>query len=518
MKRNLLLTALLLLYVSGLFAQNIEPYSKKQTKVFVEKLRELVSANHFEQALDLYETEKGLILEKNIGKSNRNEWLAISTCLTEKKTVFQDNESRVRKAWHQLANGEYWDCNEAVASMQLDSMNARTATISLFKDLCARLETVRPRMQEINSMFPLYVEKYNNGSYEELLGIAEMDDFVKYVMPANRNAANALLSRIKEMKVSYESIYEETITKPQQQVRWGTFDCLGFTESKDQMLIIEEIVSSIKSSNYDKGSFPNLASAQSEMLSRLYSAKGEIQKRMAGLDPKKAIMGGDPVSYSQVKSDCVYDFAKLRSILDLDVCSYYGKSFKSDLQKSVFMESQEYLSLLSELKKKKQEALNTVYAHSYSVNTGSYLLENNAFYVQIGTNEGMSIPFINVLKGDYSRAVGGENKVVVESLVVAEFYHTFTKNYYVNGDSYRLYQLKIPFDKAKAVYYENKNCELIICFVPKGVKRYDFSVTEIDGGKMRCYPFEMWRKYPYATSCRVLLFSEGGELLFDKLY
>ena len=46
------------------------------------------------------------------------------------------------------------------------------------------------------------------------------------------------------------------------------------------------------------------------------------------------------------------------SILDLDVFSYYGLDYETELQRKVFLESEEGKKLMSELKEKRNEILN----------------------------------------------------------------------------------------------------------------------------------------------------------------
>ena len=47
------------------------------------------------------------------------------------------------------------------------------------------------------------------------------------------------------------------------------------------------------------------------------------------------------------------------SILDLDVFSYYGLDYETELQRKVFLESEEGKKLMSELKEKRNEVLST---------------------------------------------------------------------------------------------------------------------------------------------------------------
>lgn len=502
----------------GAFAQNLKPYNKKETKEFIENVKELMSLQEYEQSIFLVESTSDRIILKNIDKTNRNWWIGTQSELSVIREKFETNEKCVNEAWDLYNKKEYWRCNEAVSALHLDKTCANSETLKKLSNLDNKLNNIRSKIADIESKLPYYVDLYNDSQFEKLLPIAKEEYFLMYINPAYLDVAEVLFSYASKAATVYEHIMQETVINPENELPWGRFEQLGYKVSNLQLSAIEQYIENIKSLNYDKNSFPQLASKQKSMLARLEDARLLLTKRISSLNPKIAVMGGNPVTYSQVKEDCEYIDSDLRSILSLDVCSYFDKSFSSDLQKEVFMNSDEYKHLLAILKERKNVVQNTVYAYSYEVNTGKYVIDQGSFYLEIGNNKGMNIPFINVLKGDHSHAVGGDDKVVIEPLQVSTYYWSNYVRYFVDGDSYHIYKVKVPIPKATAINFENKDCELIICFTPQAVKRYEFTVTEVDGVKMRCYPFNMWKMYPYATTCRVLLYTKDKELIFDQIY
>lgn len=106
--------------------------------------------------------------------------------------------------------------------------------------------------------------------------------------------------------------------------------------------------------------------------------------------------------------------------------------------------------------------------------------------------------------------------VVHESLSVASFTNKLVSLAYRNGDKSYIYKVLVPVPKDIAVQIENKECELIICFIPAGVKTYRCMGAEFAGD--RTYDvFYADTTCPYSKKVRMFLFSKNGELLFDKI-
>lgn len=106
--------------------------------------------------------------------------------------------------------------------------------------------------------------------------------------------------------------------------------------------------------------------------------------------------------------------------------------------------------------------------------------------------------------------------VVHESLTVASFTNNWIVAGYRNGDKYYNYRLRLPVSKSVAANLEKKDCQMVVCFVPAGVKTYRCMGADYDG-RGSYDIFYANKTCPYSVKCRVLLFSKSGELLIDKI-
>lgn len=200
MKRILLVALIVVSFVAGAFAQEAEPYNKKETKAFVERVKELMTS------------------------SDRGWWMDTQTELSIRRAQFDENEKRVNDAWDLYDAGEYWRCNEAVSELHLDKTSARAETRRNLNALDRKLMSIRGKINYIESNLTSYCELYNNSQYEELLPLAKEKDFLNCVNPINKEAAETLFSNICTMASQYDDILRETIAKPESELSWGCFD------------------------------------------------------------------------------------------------------------------------------------------------------------------------------------------------------------------------------------------------------------------------------------------------------
>lgn len=516
----------MLLSVTSAFAQSDKPLSKMDTKDFITQVKELVSVGDIETAIDVYLEKVELIVDKNVAKGDRVWWESTKADLERTNNLFNSNDDAVKAAKRLFSNQEYWKCNEALSALKLDRNNARLKTIRQYNDLVSKMEGKQSILKEVEHVMPGVIELYEKKDIEQLFltffnGIklvAEEDGsrIKGYVSPEYLPKLNAVLSEYGPLYKKYYDTYMETYAEPlEKNNSFPKVKDMGHNEAKDCLVFFKSLETLIKKGNdFPAAEFPFLAGKQQEVLGYISQAIPALEKRINETNPVNTYFKGGTMTLKQIREDCTKVEPSLESILALDVNAYYNKSFSTALQAENYKESSEYKDNLRKLQQLRKQVLNTVYYSIKDVNTGEYSLEHGCFFIEIGSNKGVQ-PLFPGMKPSVSHPneFGG---VVHESLTVASFTNNWIVAGYRNGDKYYNYRLRLPVSKSVAANLEKKDCQMVVCFVPAGVKTYRCMGADYDG-RGSYDIFYANKTCPYSVKCRVLLFSKSGELLIDKI-
>lgn len=524
--KRILLVGLLLLSVTFAFAQSPKPLSKKETKEFVAQVKELVTVGDYETAIKVYQENADLIVDKNIAKVDREWWDSTKSDLERTNELFNNNDDAVKAAKRLFSNQEFWKCSEAISALKLDRNNARLETIHQYNDLVSKMEGKQSILKEVEHEMPGVIELYNKKDVEQLFltffnGIklvAEEDggSIKGYVNPEYLPQLNSILSEYGPLYKKYYDTYMETYANPlEKNNSFPKVKDMGHNEAKDCLAFFKSLEALIKKGNdFPAAEFPFLAGKQQEVLDYTAHAIPALEKRINETNPVNTYFKGGTLTLKQIKEDCAKVDESLGNILALDVNSYYHKHFSTALQAENYKESTEYKNNLREFQELRKQALNTVFYSIKDVNTGEYSLEHGCFFIEIGSNKGVQ-PLFPGMKPSVSHSNEIEG-VVHESLTVASFTNNWVVAGYRNGDKYYNYRLKLPVSKSVAANLEKKDCQMVVCFVPAGVKTYKCMGADYDG-RGSYDIFYANKTCPYSVKCRILLFSKSGELLVDKI-
>ena len=524
--KRIILTLLVLLSVASAFAQSSKPLSKKDTKEFVAQIKDLVSVGDYETAIHLYQDNADQIVDKNIAKADRSWWESTRAELDRTNELYNGNDEAVRSAKRLFSNQEYWKCNEALNALELNRNNARLETLRQYNDLVSQMEKKQSILKDVEHEIPGIIDLYDTKQIEQLFltffngikVVAEQDggSIKGYVSPDYLPKLNAILNEYGPLYKKYYDTYMETYADPlEKNNSFPKIKEMGHNQAKDCLVFFKSLEALInKGSEFPADEYPYLAGKQKEVLDYIAQVIPHLENRISETNPVNSYFKGGVLTLRQIKEDCAKVDGSLESILALDVNAYYHKSFSTALQAENYKESAEYKNNLRELQQLRKQALNTVYYSIKDVNTGEYSLEHGCFFIEIGSNKGVQ-PLFPGMKPSVSHSNEIEG-VVHESLTVASFTNNWVVAGYRNGDKYYNYRLKLPVAKSVAANLEKKECQLVVCFVPAGVKTYRCMGADYDG-RGSYDIFYANKTCPYSVKCRVLLFSKSGELLVDKI-
>lgn len=524
--KRILIALLIMFSVTASYAQTEKPFSKKETKEFVAQLKELLSVGDYETAIKTYQSSASRVVVKNIAKADREWWETTIAELDNKEQLFNSSQAAVSEAKRLYSTQEYWKCNEALNNMSLNRDCARLETLRQYNDLSGKLKAKLPTLQMVDSKMPEVVELYNRKDVEQLFivffngVVREVEetggDIKSYVDIKYLPIVKAIFDEYGSLYDKYYDTYAETVYEPQNKINsLRRIKEMGHNEAKDCLAFFESLEKKIKKvTDFPAQEYPILAGHHTFLLDYASKSIEAANKRIKETNPIDAIFKGGNVTLNQIKGDCSKVDSKLKSILSADVLEYYNKGFSTDLQRDLYKDSDEYKQRSAELQHLKKQALNTVYYSSIQDNIGSYSVENAGFFIEIGSNKG-----VHHLFGNWDVEVHHPNEiegVVHESLSVASFTNKLVSLAYRNGDKSYIYKVLVPVPKNIAAQIENKDCELVICFIPAGVKTYRCMGAEFNGD--RAYDvFYADTTCPYSKKVRMFLFSKNGELLFDKV-
>lgn len=509
------------------YAQTLEPMSKKETKEFVDKLKELVAMGDDEAAVDLYEDKGREVIVRNISGRDREWWEDVKVELAKKGREYEASTAEVNAAKNLYSNHKFWKCNEALRALTLDKTCARLETLQEFESLKNKMNDKLPVLSDVASQMPQVVKLYKDKNVEQLFLV--FFSGIKSVVEKSGESVKSFVSDeylpvvtgiIDEYGALYEKYYDTYVrTYASYAEKVNSFSKvkeMRYNEAKECLKFFKSVEFTIKQEkDFPADSYPYLNSCHNALLEYASRAISALCDRMKDINPSNLYF--DPkyaISFEQVGKDCARKEDDLVSILSMDVISYFRKSFSSELQAEIYKESEDYRSKYRELFELKEQVLNTVYYTSIDVNTKKYSVEHGSFFIEVGTNKGMPSLFPGMRpKVSHSNEVDG---VVHESLPISIFTDRYMSAAYRNGDRFYKYCVEIPVSKSKAVLMEDKDCKLVICYTPTGVKKYSCMGASYDG-RGTYDIFYADKICPFSTRCRLLLFSKDGELLIDSI-
>ncbi len=507
--KKILIALFVLLSISSVYAQTGKPLSKKDTKVFVAQLKELVSVGDDETAIKVYRETEGRIDIKNIAKSDREWWETTIAALDTKEQLFNRSQAAVDAANRFYLNQEYWKCNEAISNLNIDRSCARLATIQQFNDLSIKMQDKQSELQTVESKMPEIINLYNEKDAEQLFWVFFNElkrDTEKNggsikgdVSPQYLPTVNAIIDEYESLYKQYCKVFLTTVTEPTKIITSIVVrKDMGRNNAKQQIEQFQALARKIEQSEEFKSeAFPILAQQQAMNLEAIGEIIDALQKVLEETNPVKAIMGGRVVTLSQIKADCSIADNDFVALLKMDVGSFYHKRLMTDLQVQMYKESDEYKEQYKELQELRKAALKSVYYSTMSVNIGAYSLKDGAFNLEVGGNMA-SLDLVTPLK-----LIGN---VVHESLPIISVDR-------MGNNTILDYFLKLPVPKEVAANYEYTKGELVFCFIPAGVKTFNCTGFSFGAGKLTGK-----KEYPYSTKCRVFLFTKDGKLIADKIF
>jgi len=285
---------------------------------------------------------------------------------------------------------------------------------------------------------------------------------------------------------------------------------------------VDEYIADFKAKRYDK-LFEMLQDdyvlgyVPTDKLPEMREVVGTLNT-MLTQEPEKIVMSDIVLSRKQLLSACHTDLSKLLYALQLDVIHYYSMLFDTEQQIANYKKSDEYAAKLAELEKAKEKALHTLYAHTQKANTGPYNSADSCFYVLIGSNNGVNLTYFNFATADPPRAFGERfQKVVHEALPIKTTTDKTLADKYRNGNHFVQHFLAIPMSAETARHYENMDCRIVICFIPAGMREYSFEGAELQTANGAYDIFNAHETLPYSTRCRLMLYTNDGKLIYDKI-
>lgn len=526
MKRILFTCICIILFLPS-FSQTKQQLSKKETKEIVERVKDLVAENDYESAISVYQLNKELISVKNITRSDRDWWVNMGVEFDKKVKQYDNSEAQVNAAEKLFSNQEYWKCNEMLKGLKLDRSCAREETLKQYDSVLGKIESVKSILDDVNSKLLVVIDLYNTKNVEQMYlvffdGIKKEVEksggsILGYVSQEYLPKVKAIISEYEAGFVQYYECCLSQIAKANKRIsKMPSISEIGHKKAYDNLVYFKSLESYMKrvAKDYPSESYPYFSLQKQKILDYASKSIPLLNKRYKETDPVNVVFKGGKMSLDQIKDDCSPMDQKLRSILALDVMSYYNKRFSTVLQASVFKESSEYKELYSDLQKKRGQVQNTVYYSIMNVNTGPYDLDEGCFYLRIGSNKGTQSLFPGMSATvHHSNQVDG---VVHESLPVFPFTNRLIAAAYRNGSMYYDYYVKVPVPKSVAINMEKIDCDLVICFLPAGVKTYRCMGADFDG-RGTYDIFYADKEYPFSRKCRMMLFSRDGRLMVDKI-
>lgn len=526
MKRLFFALIALVFAVGMADAQTIKPLSKRETKEFITKIQHLMSVGKYEAAINDYQSEASRIVPKNIAKSDRAWWENLVTELEHKTNLFNRNDSIMAVSTKLYAAQKYWDCNESLKNLNLNSDCAKAKTIKEYNSLSDNMKSHQSTLEAVNNKMPEIVEIYSKKDIEQLFltffrGVkldAENSggDIKNYVDREYLSTVTAIIDEFSSQFEKYNNAYSRIYTKSVKKINsLPSIKNMGHNEAKQSLNFFKSLEASIKQENrFYNANYPHFSKQLDQLLAVTLKAIPALYRRIQDTNPINTYLSSNIVNIQQIKTDYAKIDEDLTNILALDVVSYFDKKFSSELQAELYKETTEYKTNYDTLKKLKSQVLNTVYYSSIQVNTGEYSLEKGCFFLKIGTNKG-TMPYLPGMqpKVSHSNEIDG---VVHESLTISSFINKWISAGYINGDKFYTYCIALQVPKSKAVELENIDCELVISFVPAGLKTYRCMGADYDG-RSGYDIFYANKTAPFSSKCRLLLFDKSGNLLVDKI-
>jgi hypothetical protein len=432
----------LVLITSNAFAQ-VE-LKKKQAKERIETLTELTDLKVYENALMVYYDTTVSINRDKLPKKYLEELNRLDGILELKKLEFENNIRRVDEFISDYKNNRF--CNSlGLIRMNLNKENSYSRTRSL-KDSFYRIITpMKEKVDKNASELDKWEREYEEEGRESLFFILSKDiGFIRYLCNDKRKKYSDLVVKLRADKRHYDQVKNYLVSQPEKKVRLLKYSDLTYERS---LQLIDELSEILDKSD---SCFNALKGENLELKLNFETVEKQIEKELPKL--KKFAVENVPMSEDEVftmftSSDSfkLYQLRKFSTPLSgelrllplykLDVFGYYGIPFDNKKEKEDYMLTEEYQEKFTELKKIKEEALNTFYYFTVSMNDNrvNYNKETGLLTLTLGSNVGNSTR--RAVTPGTINGIGFKSLPLKKSRIKKYGKEAFTQRYQIQLDS-----------------------------------------------------------------------------------
>jgi len=503
---------------------------KKEVSEKLVQIKTEIDENNYEAAFNIFFDKENVILAENVKKKEIEKYNGIKATLENKKNEFEKTNDKV-ESLITAYNSKNFDKAIELLSIKLSKENSYKKTQKKLEEILPKIKTTKSSCEENKVNIAKWKQGFENQEYENIYKILDYSNtFSNCFYKSDFSELRELQNDLKPLHEIYISTQENTVDKPQKVLKGINYSYLDYEKS---IQLIEQLNGFLASINSE----PEKLKGKNPLLSdKIKDTKQEIEKELIKLkefsdankplspteikallfNPKKISIPQIEKYFNPIDEDDIWD---LGNIYNLDVIRYYDlKEYDTELKQEVFKGTSEYKTKLSELKKLKNESVNTFYC--LTLNDGSY--DNKRMLTDGGSGGKYPVEYdvkkggFNINLGAFNMAMGGLPQVYRERFEMKSIPIKKIQAYNEYGqlyDDYSFYRQMafFPMDKSTGLKFE-KNRENIKVIAL-------FKIDKIDIRKvLRISYYDYWY-IASISKVRIIAYNkQTDEIYYDKIY
>lgn len=514
------LTFFLALNVSGQVV-----LKKKDLQTRLDLISNEIEKSNYETALGLFFSKEEVILKDNIPKKYVTKYESISTILTDKKSVF-DNNQKVVSDFKVLVDNKEFCKSIGLLDLELNGTNSYKTTRDIYSKLLPIAKEAKQKCEKNAKDIAEWEHFYKNEEFERLYYLLDLStNDKKYFFGDDLKKLNTLTSNLIDKYEIYKSVKDKVVTKPTNIINSINYSTLTYEQSE---LRIKELESFDRSSKAEidklQGHNPTLLNEYAKTKQLLTSEISKLKKfsdanrPLSNSEITQIAFSSKPISIEFIENKCSKADKNIYFIYDLNVFGYFDvRGYDTDLKKEVYKNTSEYQNYLAELKNLKNKlGQTTFYYEAKELFTEiDYDINRRGFDLQINQNWGMGTasakpPKSVAIDWGFLSGVFIQLKTLPSKVVADNFF----------GNGFTNEMLFIPLDAESGLEIEKNKKDISVYYlftpVTKETLKYKFynNVSNSQRGW-----FNMTDQVITSTKVRVVVANKKtGKIYYDKIY
>lgn len=390
-----------LIIALNLFSQTI--LKKKEVSELLPQISKHIESHLYELAIEEFYSEKNIILEENVNKKLLEDYISIKNVLSKKKLIFDENARLVNFYFDEYRKRNFSNSTKLL-ELELNKENSYFETRDLWNSYQKKILTVKQKCLEEEALLEKLRNNYLSKNYEETFYIFKGIFDLEYFSPTDLKEYNELKEKLKILYDEYNTLMTD-FSNQMLYVNGIDFQYIDYNKSIELLNQINAYLKKNKEEIIDfKNNNPIIFNKYEEINQLLINLKNVTEefsvnnRLIAPNDLSNIIFSEKEISMAFIKAQCKYvggeQIDKSHYLYNLDIVNLLDEwKNKSDLQKEVFKQTEEYKAKYHDFNIQRERMICASYVALRPFKDIKYDMEKKAFNINSNIVRS-NIPFI----------------------------------------------------------------------------------------------------------------------------